>query len=192
MRRRSVALLLVLLVAGLGACTDDGESYDGEAGSAGDPPPAAVADEVCGTIIDWVDEISVATDELNDVVQELEVEGDSNVDEPFLTWVATVEAATDGLVEAVATLELPDTERGQALADDLAESAADARAEVDEVRADVEEELASDETLRARMGTIIVNTEKVLSLAEPSIETDGGELDQAFLDEPTCEHVTKT
>jgi len=59
------------------------------------------------------------------------------------------------------------------------------------VRGDVEEELASDETLRARMGTIIVNTEKVLSLAEPSIETEG-ELDQAFLDEPTCEHVTRT
>jgi hypothetical protein len=191
MRRPSAALLALALAvgaAGLGACTDGGASG---------PDPDDVALEVCGTLVTWVDEISEATDGLDDEVQVLIDEGaeqtSPEVEAIFVGWVDTVEAATDGLVEAVDGLRFPPTERGAQLADDLAAAAGDARAEVDSIRADVDEVLAEDESMAGRMRTILVNTEKVLSLAEPDVEggDDADELDQAFLAEPTCEHVTE-
>jgi hypothetical protein len=191
MHRRSAALLaLVLGVGSIGvtACSGDGPSG---------PSADEVAVDVCGTLVAWVDEISVATDGLDDEVQVLiddgAVQGSPEVEATFLGWVDVVEAATDGLVETVDGLRFPPTQRGAELAEDLAAAAAAARAEVDSIRADVEEALAEDESMAGRMRIVLVNTEKVLSLAEPEVDgaDDADELDRALLAEPTCEHVTE-
>jgi hypothetical protein len=174
---------------GLAACADDQTNAA--------LPPDELAEEMCGSLVTWVNEISTATNELDDEVQGLLAEGSTQmspeVDAAFVGWVDDVEAASDERVAAVDELRFPPTERGAELADELAAAAADARAEVDSVRADVEQLLATDETMSGRMSTILVNTEKVLSLAEPDIDggDDADELDRAILAEPSCEHVTE-
>jgi hypothetical protein len=188
MRRPSAALLALAVAGGtlgLGACSD------GPATSEADAEQLAV--DVCGTLVTWVDEISTATNTLDDEVQALVDAGSDDVDTAFTGWVDEVEAATDRLGDEVGSLRFPPTARGEELADDLAAAAAEARAEVDEVRADVEAVVAADESIGGRMRTVLVNTEKVLSLAEPEVDDgeDADVLDQALLAEPTCEHVTE-
>lgn len=188
MRRPSAALIAVLMAGGsfgLAACGDGAGTSQSEA--------EELAVDVCGTLVTWVDEISTATNELDDEVQVLVDEGSDDVDSAFTAWVDEVEAATDALVDAVGSLRFPPTGRGRELADDLAAAAAEARAEVDAIREDVEAVVAEDESMGGRMRTVLVNTEKVLSLAEPDIDggKDADTLDQAILAEPTCEHVTE-
>lgn len=189
---RPVAALLVgllLCAGGLTSACARGTSTPG-------PPPDDVAAAVCGTLVDWVGEIAAATSDLNDEVQAVAHEGEvapDELDSEFLRWIDAVEAATDALVDGVGDLRFPPTERGAELAEDLAESADAARAEVDDLREQVEQLLGSEETLGSRMRTILVKAEKVMALAEPDV--DGGDdadpLDRALLSEPACEHVTE-
>ncbi|OWY58700.1 hypothetical protein B7486_78565, partial [cyanobacterium TDX16] len=128
MRRPTAAtLLLPLLVGALGlaACSDD--QTDAAL------PPDELAQEMCGSLVTWVNEISGATNMLDDDVQELLNQGSTQVspevEATFVGWVDEVEAASDQLVTDVDQLRFPPTERGVELADDLAAAAADARAE---------------------------------------------------------------
>jgi hypothetical protein len=192
--RTAVALGLCLtLVAGGAGCSDKSGEDAAEAGSStttsagpaleGD---AAFAFELCSTLTGWVNQITAATQELNDAVQ-----GNNPATRPYDTWGEEVTAATDDLEPRLAAVTYPDTPQGQAIREAVLAGAAEAEARIDEVVGQIDALLEEFPDSHSRVGTLLVRTEKALHDPEPPVEADGTALDDALLAEPECKHVTE-
>lgn len=193
MRRLAVGLLLgsvvaLVLVASLAGCT----TGDDDGSGVGDPSHDEVAAAVCGTLVAWVDEVAAGTDLLNAAARaDADAEAEAEADEVYEAWAELMATLTDGLRVQVRALPVPEGAVGERLRADLEAGAEAARAEVDDVAAEVAA-VPEGESLSGRFGVLLVGMEKAMAVVEPPVFDYGdADLAAAFAAEPDCEHVTE-
>lgn len=185
MRRLAVGLVFGVLVGGaaLGCATDEGA--DG-------PSDEQVAAAVCGTLVAWVDDVAAGTDLLNAAARaDTDAGTAQGADGVYAAWAELMATLTDGLAVQVRTLPVPEGGVGERLRSDLEAGAEAARAEVDDVAAEVAA-VPEGESVRGRFGVLLVGMEKAMAVVEPPVFDYGdADLAAAFAAEPACEHVTE-
>jgi len=169
----------VLLLASLTLACGSSEVSDEE-----------VAAEACGLLVAWTDDVAAIANAGQDEM----VEG-VDVRAVMLDVLDDVAARTDELVADMDELDHPDTEGGRAFAEDLRAGAAEARADLDHFRAEVEAIPDPDpERLQFRKAQLVVELEKPRSLVKPDVQDDLGdpELEAVIAAEDSCRFVTRT
>jgi len=149
-----------------------------------------VAAEACGLLVEWTDDVAA----LANAGQDELVEG-ADVPAVMLEVLDDITARTDELAADLEALEHPDTDGGRAFAEDLRSGAAEARADLEGFRAEVEAIPDPDpERLPYRRAQLVVELEKPRSLVKPDVQDDLGdaELEAAIAEEESCRFVTRT
>ena len=195
-RRPACVTALVAVATVLGAsCADDGAQIVAPGSTA--PPPtvdsatldATMAIAVCTALRD---QTNVLVGIANTAVTGIEGKSPAARSAALLSGFDQAIAAADAFEQSVPELDLPgiveEPELRAEIADGATFAAAGVREERESFAADVPQ--VEDGDVRGRVGQFFNGIEKAMSVVEPAIATyDRRELQEAFLDEPSCRHV---
>lgn len=181
-RSAPLLALLVLVVAGSAtACGEEG---------GGGPTDAEAAASFCAVLVDWTDDTAAIVNDAQPALQE-----GVDLRPLLLAAVDEVIARTDELGDELDALDLPDTEGGRVLADDLASGQRAAAADLAGFRAELAAIPDPDpESTNYRKAQLVVELEKPRSLVKPDVQGDLGDadLEAAIAAEPACRFVTRS
>ena len=173
---------LLAAAAALASCGDDTASPDQQ-------QDTAMATALCGALRDQTNELVRIA---NRAVAGIEGKSPQERFEAIDSGFVEAHAAATTFADDVETLELPDIAERDSLRQQVAEGAEQAIDEVTDERGLFEQTgpTVEDADTQGRVGEFFNSIEKVMSVVEPTIATyDRRELQEAFLDEPTCAHV---
>jgi hypothetical protein len=175
---RSLALAVCLAALALVAAGCGG---DGDSGAS----PDEWADEFCGHVRDWENDLREIRDEFGDV---------SSLTADSIEQAAEdADAATDEFVENIRDLGAPDTDSGDAVEQEAEEFADTVEAEKEEIR-DATEDLSDLGDVADAIGSVGESLSTLLSAGQETLEAIadadvGGEVRTALEESETCDEI---
>jgi hypothetical protein len=159
--------------------------------SSGPSADEELAATLCGALRDHTNDlVDVANDTAAGIYDYSPTERVARVE----TGYAEADDSLTAWTDTVRALDLPDVAEAEDLRADLLDGIDQGHAEIDDERVSFAETYATmpDEEVRGAIGFWFNSIEKVMSVSEPAIATyDRKALERAFLDEPSCRHVTQ-